>query len=68
MVANTELPELLTVKRAAKELGMSKCSVYRWVKRGWLSYVRLPNGTIRIPRMTIVATLGIFVSKKLAKK
>ena len=53
MVTNTGLPELLTVKRAAKELGMSKCSVYRWVKRGWLIHIRQPNGDIRILRASV---------------
>ena len=68
MTTSTELPELLTVKRAARELGMSKCSIYRWVKRGWLAYIRLPNGTIRIPRTAIIVVLGTAVSKMLAGK
>ena len=51
MVTNTQL-ELLTVKQTAKALGISKCSVYRWVKRGWIEFVKLPNGTIRIPKRT----------------
>jgi len=50
--------ELLTIKEAAKTMGMSKCSVYRWVKRGWLIYVRLPNGTIRIPDHSIDVILA----------
>jgi len=53
VVTNTELPELLTVKQAAKELKMSKCSVYRWVKRNWIAHVKLPNGTIRIVRTSV---------------
>lgn len=57
MVTNTTLPELLTIKQAAKELGISKCSVYRWVKRGWLINTRMPNGTIRILRASINAVL-----------
>lgn len=58
MVTNTKLPDLLTVKQAAKELGMSKCSVYRWVKRGWLLWIRLPNGTIRILLASVIAVLA----------
>ena len=58
MVTNTGLPEILTVKQAAKALGMHKCSVYRWVKRGWLMYFRLPNGTIRIQRASIDIVLA----------
>ena len=53
MVTNITLPELLTVKQAAKELGISKCTIYRWVKREWIVYMRLPNGTIRIPPASI---------------
>ncbi len=49
----TQPIKLLTVKQAAKELGISKCSVYRWVKRRWLTSWRLPNGTIRIPQRSI---------------
>ncbi len=58
MVTNTKSTELLTVKQAAKELGVSKCTIYRWVKRKWLMYVRLPNGTIRIMRISINAALA----------
>ena len=58
MVTQTGLPELLTVKQAAKELNMSKCSIYRWVKRGWIKYVRLPNGTIRIIRTSVNGILA----------
>ena len=58
MVTNTGLPELLTVKQAAVILGISKCSVYRWVNRKWIMFVRLPNGTIRIPRTTINVVLA----------
>lgn len=57
MVANT-LIALVTVKQAAKELSISKCSVYRWVKRGWVAYVKLPNGTIRIQQSSIDVILA----------
>jgi len=50
--------ELLTVKQAAKELGVSKCTVYRWIKRKWLGHNRLANGTIRIPRVEIAYALA----------
>lgn len=53
MVIDTKKPELLTVKQAARELGMSKCSVYRWVKRSWILSIRLPNGTIRILQTSV---------------
>lgn len=57
MVTNTRL-ESVTVKQAAKELGISKCSVYRWVKRGWIMHFKLPNGTIRIPQGSIDTVLA----------
>lgn len=57
MVTSTGV-ELLTVKQTAKVLGMSKCSVYRWVKRGWIAYVKLPNGTIRILQTSIDVILA----------
>ena len=53
MANETGLTSLLTVKQVAKELSMSKCSVYRWAKRGWLPYVRLPNGNIRIMQISV---------------
>lgn len=49
---------LLTPEQAAKKLGMSRCSVYRWVKRNWLASVRMPNGTIRIPQTSVDAVLA----------
>lgn len=58
MVTSTELPELLTVKQVAKALGISKCSVYRWVKRRWIIATKLPNGTIRIQRNSVNAVLA----------
>ena len=49
--------ELLTLKRAAKKLGISKCTLYRWVDKDWIGYVRLPNNTIRIPQASIDSVL-----------
>uniref|UniRef100_A0A6M3J4B1 Putative DNA binding, helix-turn-helix domain containing protein n=1 Tax=viral metagenome TaxID=1070528 RepID=A0A6M3J4B1_9ZZZZ len=44
---------LLTPREAAKLLKISKCSTYRWIKRGWLPKVTMPNGTFRIPRVVV---------------
>ena len=49
----TEMEELVSVKEAAKALGISKCSLYRWRKRGWIAGIMLPNGTIRIPQAAL---------------
>jgi excisionase family DNA binding protein len=45
----TETPErFVSAKEAAEILGISKCTLYRWLKRGWIVGTTLPNGTIRI--------------------
>ena len=49
---------LLTPKEAAKLLEVSRCTVYRWLKRKWLIGIRLPNGTVRIPRASIDVVLA----------
>ena len=49
---------LLTPKEAAKVLGVSRCTIYRWLGRNWLVKVVLPNGTIRIPRTSIDTVLA----------
>lgn len=38
----------LSVRETAEILGISKCTLYRWIKRKWIFGVTLPNGTIRI--------------------
>ena len=43
----------LTTQEAAKFLGISKCSVYRWLKRGWIVGIILPNKTIRISQASL---------------
>lgn len=44
---------LLTTKETAKILGVSKWTIYRWCKRGWLVSITLPNGTIRVARTSL---------------
>ncbi len=50
--------DFVTAKEAAVLLHLSKWSVYRWLKRGWLDGVMLPNGTIRITLSSINQALG----------
>ncbi len=45
--------ELITTKEAARLLHVSRCTIYRWLKRDWLVGITLPNGTIRIARMSV---------------
>jgi predicted site-specific integrase-resolvase len=50
----TETAEtFVPAKEAAKILGVSTCTIYRWRRRGWIDGVTLPNGTIRIPNGAI---------------
>jgi excisionase family DNA binding protein len=44
----TEKQQVVTTIEAAKLLGMTRRSVYRWLERGWLEGTVLPNGTIRV--------------------
>jgi len=50
--------ELLTPKEAAKVLGIARCSIYRWIKNGWIVGITLPNGTIRIPKAVVERVLA----------
>ncbi len=51
MVVDTK--ELLTTREAAKLLGLARCTIYRWLSRGWIVGITLPNGTIKIPKSSI---------------
>jgi len=42
--------KFLTPKETAIILGITRNSVYRWFKCGWLTGRRLPNGGIRISK------------------
>ncbi len=53
MEITSTLNELVTPKEASKLMGISKCSVYRWIKHGWLVGIKMPNGTIRIPKVLV---------------
>ena len=37
-----------TAKEAARKLGISTQTFYRWVKNHWIYTTKLPNGTIRV--------------------
>jgi excisionase family DNA binding protein len=42
--------EMLTPKEVRVKLGISKRTLYRWIKTGKIKAVVLPSGRIRIPR------------------
>lgn len=59
MVTNKHEHELLTVKEAAKMLGVSRWTIYRWLQREWIVGITLPNRQKRILRASIVNLLEI---------
>jgi len=40
---------LYTVEETCEILKVSKITLYRWIKRGWISPIILPSGRLRIP-------------------
>lgn len=48
MKPTSVLSGLVTPEEAATMLGLHRCTIYRWLARGWLDSVRLPNNTIRV--------------------
>ena len=49
---------LLTPKEAARIIGVARCTIYRWLKAGWITGITLPNGTIRIPKAVVDKVLS----------
>jgi len=47
------MESFVPAKEAAAILSISKWTLYRWVKRGWIVGIVLPNGTIRIARSSL---------------
>jgi excisionase family DNA binding protein len=45
--------EMLTPKEVRLRLGISKRTLYRWIKTGKINAVILPTGRMRIPREEI---------------
>jgi len=43
--------------RAAEILGISKRTLYNWIRQDKIEYVRLPNGHYRIPQSAILKML-----------
>ena len=57
----------VTPREAALVIGVSKATLYRWIKRGWIKYLRLPNGYIRITKDELENTIKIGDVKELFK-
>lgn len=43
----------ITPKEAARILNISNSTIYRWIKRGWVNGIVLPNGYIRLSKPMI---------------
>jgi excisionase family DNA binding protein len=46
-----------SIGKAAQILGVSKRTLYNWIRQGKIEYVRLPNGHFRIPEKAILKML-----------
>ena len=42
-------PTLYRLWDVERELGVSRVTLYRWCRKGFVQYMRLPSGHIRIP-------------------
>jgi excisionase family DNA binding protein len=63
-VALSELPErMLTVREAARRLGVSTATVYKLCARGELAHVRVLNA-LRIPPAALAAVMAVAPSRK----
>ncbi len=52
MVVKHDKP-FLTPKEAAKILKVSRCTIYRWLRREWITGITLPSGAKRITRASV---------------
>lgn len=50
--------QFISVREAAGILGVSKRTIYRWLKGAkWFEWTKLPNGAIRISRVSVEVLL-----------
>jgi len=47
------MEQTVTPKEAARILGISYSTIYRWIKRGWINVVIMPNGYMRLSKPVI---------------
>jgi putative resolvase len=52
-----ELENRYSTGKAAEILGVSKRTLYNWIRQGKIKYVRLPNRHYRIPQSAILKIL-----------
>lgn len=58
------MEKLYTTAEVCKILKVSRSSLYRWVKKGWISVVVLPNGQIRVPSSEVEKLLHTLKSAR----
>jgi excisionase family DNA binding protein len=51
-------PVLLRVQEAAKLLGVSKWTVYRWIEEGRLCATKIGQGSLRVFRASVSGLIG----------
>jgi excisionase family DNA binding protein len=58
------MDKLYTTAEVCKILRVSRSSLYRWIKKGWISVIVLPNGQIRVPSTEVEKLLHALKSAR----
>jgi excisionase family DNA binding protein len=58
------MDKLYTTTEVCKILKVSRSSLYRWIKKGWISVVVLPNGQLRVPSSEVEKLLQALKSAR----
>jgi predicted site-specific integrase-resolvase len=53
-----------TVGEFAKAVGVKPVTVYRWMKRGLVTYATTPTGRIKIPQSEVAACMTVHAPAK----
>ncbi len=52
-----EKPELMTKGEVASFARVEERAINRWMSRGWIHFVRLPNGRVRFKRSEVLRAM-----------
>lgn len=50
--------QLMTTVELASRVGVCPLTIRRWLRRGWLKGIVLPNGQYRVPMEELLRVLG----------